>query len=419
MKTLSSSLMLFAAIVTPLALRAAVMKRTIVVAVALLALASFAREETWVCLGDSITHGGSLTGYLQLFWNLRHPGSEVVFLNHGQSGGTAESGIRMLEEDVLKLDPARVLVMFGMNDVWREQWEHAEPGEKEARLRGDAIRRYTERMIRIADLLGERMVVLTPTPYDQYADIPNCRATPFCNDPGLATCREIVSGLAAARRLRLIDLHRPMTMALQTHPEVRYAGDRVHPSAWGHIVMTALVAQGLGEPPDVATTEMTAGKEGLSFDYAPKALPFPLSPEYLAAEAFYPITELFNRELLVVKGLREGDWELRMDGRLVGTFSGAELAKGVNLALLDTPNQRLAQEAFVKATRLNQIYVILRDCRMGAWEKPDAKGYGAHLREVFDTWNARRGELEDEAEKIRADLRAIHPAKCRVTVSRE
>ena len=375
--------------------------------------------ETWVMLGDSITHGGYSTGYLQLFWDLRHPGNNIVFENHGHTGGYADSGIRILEQDVLKRNPAKVLVMFGMNDVWREQWESAEPGEEEARLRGDALRRYRERMTRIAELVGDRLVVVTPTPYDQYGNVEGNRATPLCNEPGLATIAAIAREIAATNHLKVVELHAPLTAAMKRQPEARFAGeDRVHPREWGHHVMTALIAEGLGESPVVEETRLAAAKDGVAFDYAPKALPFPVSPAYRAAEAFLPITERFNREMLFVEGLGAGEWELRTDGRLVGVFSADEFAKGVNLATLDTPNQRLVQAAKVKADRLNQIYICQRDCRMGAREKPGATGYGAYLKSVYDREKERLPALAAEAERLRAELRALRPAKCRVSVRR-
>ena len=76
------------------------------------------------------------------------------------------------------------------------------------------------------------------------------------------------------------------------------------------------------------------------------------------------------------------------------------------------------QQAKIKADRLNQIYIIFRDIRMGAWEKPGAQGYGAHLLAMYNQWHNRRGELEAEAARLRAELRAIRPAKCRVSITR-
>ena len=375
--------------------------------------------ENRVFLGDSITHGGATTGFMQLYWSLRHPGDDVRFWNCGRSGGQADSGLKMIDAEFGAINPAKVYVMFGMNDVWRQQWESAEPGEEEARLRGDAIRRYTQRMAAIAEKLGDRMVVLTPTPYDQYGNVEGCPATPYCNEPGLATCAQIVRDLAASNRLQVVDFHAKLTAAMKAQPEARFGGeDRVHPRPWGHHVMTAILVSELGEPAEFSKVERKAGPEGVDFTYSPKALPFPMSADYRAAEAFYPITPLFNRETLRVTDLAAGEWELRMGDRLVGVFSAGEFAKGVNLAVLDTPNQRVAQAAKIKADRLNQIYCIFRDCIMGAREKPGATGYGAYLLRVYEENGDKLDELHAEADRIVDELHAIRPVSCRLQVCR-
>lgn len=378
-----------------------------------------AAGENRVFLGDSITHGGKTVGLVQLFWALRHPGDAVTFWNCGHAGGQADSGLKMIDEEFPAIRPEKVYVMFGMNDVWGEKWVSAEPGEEEARLRGDALRRYGERMKAIADRLGGRMVVLTPTPYDQYGDVEGCPAIPYRNDPGLATVAKIGRELAASNGLQVVDLHTKITAAMKARPEARFAGgDRVHPGEWGHHVMTAILVSELGEPAEFELTERKAGPDGDVFVYAPKKLPFPLSPAYREAEAFYPITETFNRETLRVTGLRAGDWELSADGRPLGVFSAEEFAEGVNLAVLDTPNQRLAQTAKVKADRLNEIYGIFRDCRLGARTKPGAKGYGAYLLKVYGENRDRLGELRAEADRILSELRDVRPVACRLQVRR-
>lgn len=96
----------------------------------------------------------------------------------------------------------------------------------------------------------------------------------------------------------------------------------------------------------------------------------------------------------------------------------SDFARGVNLAVLDTPNQRIAQAAKVKADRLNEIYCIFRDCRMGAWEKPGAKGYGAYLLKVYGENKDKLGELRAEADRILAELREVRPVSCRLQVRR-
>lgn len=376
--------------------------------------------ENRVFLGDSITHGGKTVGLVQLFWALRHPGDAVTFWNCGHAGGQADSGLKMIDEEFPAIRPEKVYVMFGMNDVWGEKWVSAEPGEEEARLRGDALRRYGERMKAIADRLGDKMVVLTPTPYDQYGRIDGCPVMPYRNDPGLAAIAKIGRDLAASNGLQVVDFHAKITAAMKARPEARFGGgDRVHPGEWGHHVMTAILVSELGEPAEFELTVRKAGPDGVGFAYAPKALPFPVSPAYREAEAFYPITETFNRETLRVTDLPAGDWELFTDDRSVGVFTAEEFAEGVNLAVLDTPNQRIAQAAKVKADRLNEIYGIFRDCRMGARTKPGAKGYGAYLLKVYEENKDRLCELRAEADRILCELREVRPAACRLRVSRK
>ena len=183
--------------------------------------------------------------------------------------------------------------------------------------------------------------------------------------------------------------------------------------------MTAILVSELGEPAEFELTERKAGPDGDVFVYTPKKLPFPVSSAYREAEAFYPITETFNRETLRVTDLPAGDWELFAEDRPIGVFSAEEFAKGVNLAVLDTPNQRIAQAAKVKADRLNKIYCIFRDCRMGARTKPGAKGYGAYLLKVYEENKDRLDELRAEAERILSELRAIRPVSCHLKVVRK
>jgi hypothetical protein len=50
----------------------------------------------------------------------------------------------------------------------------------------------------------------------------------------------------------------------------------------------------------------------------------------------------FNREMLVAHGLPEGNYDLQIDDRMVGRWSSAELAEGINLATIDTPKAWLS-----------------------------------------------------------------------------
>jgi len=331
----------------------------------------FAPGERVAFFGDSITHGGRYVAYLQLFASLRHPGWNVRCLNAGISGDTATGALDRWDWDLLAMKPDRVFSMFGMNDVGRNAWKDAQPDEKTAQRRAAALKRYADNSRKLMETLGKagvKRVLVTPSPYDQYSDASKDNLA-YCNDPGLSTCARTVRDLAARYGLGVVEFHRPLTEIIRSHPELHLCGgDRVHPKEAGHLLMAALVLEAMGENPVVARVsidakkgkveklaegksrnvkvrELAASPAGVRFTYEPKALPLPALPEYVADDRIWPLTERFNQEVLVIAGLKTGRYDLAFDGTRVGTFTADEFAAGVNVALLDTPNQKRAQEA--------------------------------------------------------------------------
>ena len=344
-------------------------------------VAQFADGERAVFFGDSITHGGSYHSFLQLFWSLRHPGSNVRMLNCGISGDTAKGGIERIGIDLMPLKPDRVFVMFGMNDVGVSNYASAEPADAVREAQAKSRAAYVENERKIVEMLagkGIKTVLVTPTPYDQYSSIATTNYV-AANEPGLASLAEDVRTLAASKNLGLVELHRPMTAMFRENPSHPFCRDRVHPRDDGHMIMAATLLDAMHVNPFVARVAVDGksgrvfrasdakhvdarGKklpdtynasvshvdvraDGVAFTYAPKALPFPAIPAYTNAEAFYPLTKRLNQEVLTVENLAPGRYELAFDGRKVGAFSADELGKGVNIALLDTPNQRHAKSA--------------------------------------------------------------------------
>jgi hypothetical protein len=58
------------------------------------------------------------------------------------------------------------------------------------------------------------------------------------------------------------------------------------------------------------------------------------------------VTQALNQEPLRVTGLQPGNYRLVIDGINIGSFSSADLANGVNLALLNTPMSQQANEVY-------------------------------------------------------------------------
>ncbi|MBQ3098816.1 MAG: hypothetical protein IJC66_11755, partial [Kiritimatiellae bacterium] len=145
---------------------------------------------------------------------------------------------------------------------------------------------------------------------------------------------------------------------------------------------------------NVKVPSVDVRKDGIAFTYAPKALPFPVTAEYREVEKFYPLTERFNQEILAVERLRPGTYELAFDGVKVGEFTAEEFAKGVNIATLDTPNQRKAASLVKLAEKLNGMNSALAEKRKAA--------VLAAMEDVYEMLNAVRPAVSRVTLKLKS-----------------
>lgn len=438
------------------------------------AVGGFSPGERIVFLGDSITHGGKYVGYLQLFAALRHPGWNVRCLNAGIGGDTAGGGLKRVAWDVKEMHPDRVFAMFGMNDVGRHNYAVAKPDAKANAGRAKALKLYAENVCKLADAIpgiGAQAVLVTPSPYDQYSVMTGSQNFVACNDPGLASCADLVRKAAGERHLGVVELHRPLTEILKAHPELHLCGpDRVHPREPGHLLMAALVLDAMHVSPVVArasvdakavkadkirsgltenavVTDVRRTRNGISFTYAPKALPFPALPEYVADDKIYPLTKKLNQEIVAVKNLAPGRYSLSFDGVKIGSYTADQLAKGVNVALLPTANQKRAQETAKLVAELVKNESVRRNLALNYVRFRPAKiakddfaaqdkvldqilanmkaakspWYQAHVNitATYRLNRSRAAEFDDCAAELFARINAVRPAVCFVSVARE
>ena len=162
--------------------------------------------------------------------------------------------------------------------------------------------------------------------------------------------------------------------------------DRVHPGAPGHLMMAWLFLKAQGAPALVANVEIDAaagrvaasenatvtGLEkrdgGWSFTVLEQALPFPVDPAARPLLAWVPIERELNQEILTVRGLAPGRYELRIDGAAVGQFDAEALAKGVNLAFNDaTPQARQARAVAQLNEARRSTETVLRNHAAVRW----------------------------------------------------
>ena len=425
------------------------------VAIAAEPLRPFADGEVVAFVGDSITHDGRWHRYIADFYATRFPDRRIIFINAGISGDSAGGALQRLDADVLSWKPTTAVVMLGMNDVGRDAYRPGSDGDGQMQsIRERHLASYAENMGKLAVRLGsacQRLVLVTPSPYEDTA-ILTAANLPGCN-AALGRAAQSVARLAAERQTGLIDLHAPMTaldrLRQQQDPTFTLIGaDRVHPGSPGHLVMAWLLLKAQGVPALVSRTmadvkartalaenaaisEVVFQDGGLSFTLAARCLPFPITDDARPALAYTAIEADLDREELLVNNLAEGMWTVEIDGALVGTWTAAEFAHGVNLGLnAKTPQyrqalnvQRLCEERRTMEHRLRAVAMVeYRVFKPGevdltrpelvaaAIEQRLAANPVPYLRKMLEECRTSRPEVATLRERVRAMSETIRLA---------
>ena len=344
--------------------------------------------------GDSITCGGSWEYVLQYLESARNPGKLVRTLNCGISGDTTGGGLGRLDRDVLARNPARVVVMFGMNDVGLSNYCE-NPTEQQLAKQRQSLATYAQNMSNIVQRIkaeGIAVTLVTPTPYDEYGDYGGASRYVTANSKGLAACAQIVRDLAAYEDTELVDFHAPMTEIYETGVEFNRS-DRVHPENVGHVLMSLIVWKtlGYGEAPYSVKTLAAPGGT-LSMTYCPDGLPFPLIEDFTRVKGVIPADYAdLNREIVKFTDLPNGRFSLYAGGTKVGTYAAAELAAGVDIAEVTCPSQTASQKAYATMRTMmgkdaNLRYVVAMEIRAKQQDPSvDLNDYDA-VTNVLERW---------------------------------
>lgn len=360
-------------------------------------------------VGDSITHQGRYLGYVRFFQALHEPERRVAMVNGGLCGDSAANATERWERDVLKFPADEYFIMLGMNDYRNYLYVDDKPTEKVKADRAAALTRYHDKyasLCRQAKATGKPVTLMTPSPQDVYSGPKPLYVGK--NEIGLAACAEMVRDFAREHGFKLIELHRNMSDFLRAHhAEIAYSPDHCHPGREGGLLMAAEIVEQLGFAVPLADLRVTAKGDAVEFGYTPTALPFPDVPEWRRLVAARPKTAALSREMLAVDGLVAADrYALTADGREIGRFSGAALAKGVDLATLDTPSRRRTGEAIKTLYAIMDLDELIQNvhiidvhyCRSGKEADLDRllagkQGESAPFRQWAADWKAHRHEV--------------------------
>ncbi len=321
----------------------------------------------WCALGDSITQEGWYHQFVELFYRTRFPASPLQVVNCGIAGDNAGGALKRLRRDCLDTDPTVVTVMLGMNDVGRELFGNPAPAAELLSAQAARAEDYDRNMRQlVAELVasGIQVVLLTPSIFDDTADLPEPRNT-GCG-AALKGFARTVQAIARDFTLPVVDFNGAMSdinkERQKNDPHFTIVGpDRVHPAEPGHFLMAYEFLRTQKAQSIVAHTEidirnrvarrtdnceiseLAADDHGVSFTCLESALPFPVPSAAVPALDYVPFTREFNQETLMVSGLQRGNYTLCIDEQRIGSFTDGELAQGLNLASQEnTPQSQQA-----------------------------------------------------------------------------
>ena len=384
--------------------RAAASAAAVVALAASVCAEPFRDGDTVVFFGDSITHGGRYHEFLTDFYRTRFPDADIRFVNSGIGGDSAQGAMPRIPVDVAEYGPTWVFYHFGMNDVNRGAYvKDQTPRQK--RQAADAAASFKRNFVALSEKVraavpGVREMFATPTPYDDTADVTNMPkgATGWatvnqvgCN-AALRGLGEFVKGVAAERRVPVVDWHAPLDGFVNRR---RRAGDahfmvtgcdRVHPGAVGHSIMAWEFLKAQGVPATVSdvkldaaagrtvraenatVTDVTRTADGVTCTVLAKALPFPVPDEVRGILGEFDVEETLNREVFAVKGLPKGEYALLIDGSEVLRTDHAGFASGVGLGFNPkTPQYAQARAFFDRNAELAERERKMRNSHAARW----------------------------------------------------
>jgi lysophospholipase L1-like esterase len=209
---------------------------------------------------------------VQEYYRNRFPEDKIKCYNAGVAGGNVhESALRYLEKDLELFSPTHVVLMIGMNDVWRHLYMN--PAEHCTAAKTQRNDRYFEGVALLAEKLyarGISMTFCTPTPFD---DEMACE-TPAGKNLAMALTGygHFCIGLAEKYGAGVVDFNSALTHFNREMQKKDPAfslcnADRVHPSdGLGHTFMALvfLRAQGFTELPEPTVENYEKGLLELS-----------------------------------------------------------------------------------------------------------------------------------------------------------
>jgi len=319
--------------------------------------------DTFVFIGDSITHQCLYTQYVEDYFYTRYPDRRIHFRNAGIGGDKARDVLDRFDEDIAKFKPKYATILIGMND--------GEYTAFEDRIFNTYKRDMTEMLDKLAEI-GVKAIPMTPTMYDLRQALRG-RNWVQAQRAGGEHYNAVLSffGMwclqqAQERGLGFVNMYEPLNRytreGRKNDAEFTLIEDAVHPEEDGQFIMAYALLRDIGAEGPVWSIEITgqdniwlyhaehgkisdAQTNRIAFTFTANSLPFVVPED---AEMGFMMTDAKNtlsRQTLRVVGLESGEYRLLIDGNVADIFDYADLAKGVNLfGNFNVPDYRQAME---------------------------------------------------------------------------
>jgi len=352
-------------------------------------------------VGNSITDGGHYHSYIWLYYMTHFPAMRITCFNAGIGGDAVNQIYDRFDADVLAKKPNVLTLTWGMNDSGYFEWFRKDAQEFMDKRLEQTFKTYGLLEDKLKQRPDIRKIIILGTPYDE-----TTKSNPKNLYPKKSNqfSRIINFQEEAAKKngWSIVDFYHPVT-AINLREQAKDSlfsltpNDRVHPDNDGHLVMAYLFlkAQGLANKPvaDISVsakskkilkaenckiTNVVGTPDSITFNYLANSLPYPIDTiprgwgnrkKQSEALKLVPFTQEFNQELLSVKGLKSGNYNLLIDGELMTKVTDQQLSDGINLAeITTTPEYQQA----IQIRELNEErWDIERRIRMYIWMEYD------------------------------------------------
>ena len=359
-----------------------------------------------VFYGDSITEFHNYTRPFQDYVYARYPERHIRFFNAGWSGDRADNGLERLNRDVLPLNPDVVTLCFGMNDGRYSRLDDAMLANYRAKMDG-IVKALTDREIRV--------IVFSPPPVDydrqpgwiaknQLIDV-NYNAT-------LEAFGEADKEIANKYGAIYVDIIRPILNAMAAlkavNPGSSMIPDAVHPDENGGIVMGGAMLLGLGAQPmpalaDVSATQLTgADRNQISLAQPARA---PLWMSETGAEGARAVGFLkIAGQMLRVRDLKAGTYQVKIDGKSLGMWNNTELGAGV--VVPGTYSERARKLWDVTSWKEANNFNWWRNLQLGPAGGPAIEGAVSALQRADDNYQQAIDSLSAPVENVTIEINA-------------